>query len=335
MTATLVPPSADPRVLLLADQQFSVRPDAPDRPPHWRWLRASRLVDDNRPPDRRRDDQAVSDLMKFIRRLRRVSCLSQMDELADRHPTLFAAYRTAHHPHPPHMRAQLEARLLAKDYQPAVTAARTGLTVDQIEAYASAFFDVRGRLDNVAWVVGCVIGPEVLKGFNPKSGANVDLLLRLAGWVYGGMTVDVVSGRPYEGRPVVTTDEWDDLLDRANGTEARLKSYLAARNMGADSHTAPILFQHAAELRKRTDDREKNRQANATGVDEDTALKAIVGGLSVVQTTVARALAAGGPVAKTLSAAVEPRAADLVLIANGGTPTVRDVRFPEASTDGQ
>lgn len=272
--------------------------------------------------------------MKFIRALSRVTTIDQMGRLEDRYPDTFKAYRAAHYPRPEHMRAQLEGRLLSRDHTASHTGSRTGLTAEQVDIYESAFFDVRDRLDNVAWVTGCVIGPEVVRGFNPKSGQNVDLLLRLAGWVYGGLAVDIVSGRPYEGRPVTSNAEMDDLLDRADGTESRLKSYLATRNLGADSFTAPIVYQHAAELRKRTDDREKTRAATSQGADEDTSLRAIVGGLSVVQTTVAKALLAGGPIAAALTSAAEPRANEMIIIANGGEPTVREARFPEASAHG-
>lgn len=314
----------------------SLRADAPDRPPHWRWLRAQRLTDLNRQPDRRRDDGWVVVAMKYQRQLREAQTdPDRMDLLAERHPAVFWAHRICLHPARAETRSQVEARLLAKDYSADQTSARTGLTTTQIEAYTHLFFDVRGRLDNLGWMVDCVFGQDLMKGFNPK--ANTGLLLRVAGWAYGSLAVDRVSGRVVDGRAAENDETLCEQVDQADGFESRLRSYLTTRALAVDGFTAPTIYQHANDLRRRGDDREKARGAAGDGGADVNGLKAMVLALAAHQRLVTKnSLTGDDPLTLSINSAAEPRAVDLFRLSAGGdgpTVTLAGVKFPEVTAD--
>lgn len=314
----------------------SLRADAPDRPPHWRWLRAERLTAMDRQPDRRRDDGWVVVAMRFQRQFRDAqNDPDRLDLLAERHPAVFWAHRVCLHPSRTNARAQVEARLLAKDYSADQTSARTGLSLTQLEAYANLFFDVRGRLENLGWMIDCVFGQDLLKGFNPKQ--NTDLLLKVAGWMYGSLGVDRVSGRVVDGRAAENDETLNEQVDQADGFESRLRSYLATRNLAVNEFTAPVIYQHANDLRRRGDDREKTRGAAGDGGADIAGLRAIVTALAAHQRLVTKnSLTGEDPLTLSINAAAEPRAADLFRLSAGGTgPTVTlaGVKFPEVTAD--
>lgn len=292
----------------------SLRSDAIDRPPHWRWLRASRCVTENRPTDRRRDDLWVSSLIRFIRQLGQANTPELVDALADSNPVLYWTHRmaTASGEAASRLRTQVEARLLCHDFDPGAVAVKTGMTAAQVEAYRNVFFDVRDRLENVGWVTSHVLGPSSIDGFNPRG--NSHLTLKMCGWIYGSLAVDLLAGRGFDGRPPGSIDGINVRIDAAEGFESRIRSYLATRALTIDQFTAPIVFQHAADLRRRNDDQEKVRRETGAADGDVAPLKAMLDSLSAV---FGRQAVGGKP--RTDMGAVEPRAATLFALANGTT----------------
>lgn len=315
----------------------SLRADAPDRPPHWRWLRAQRLTELGRQPDRRRDDGWVVVAMRFQRQLLDAqNDQDRIDLLAERNPAVFWAHRICLHPPRANARAHVEARLLARDYNADQTSARTGLSLTQLEAYSSLFFDVRDRLTNLGWIIDCVFGQDLLKGFNPKQ--NTDLLLKVAGWAHGSLAVDRVSGMVVDGRPAENNEALNAQVDQADGFESRLRAYLASRNLAVNEFTAPAIFQHANDVRRREDDREKTRGASGDGGVDVGGLKAIVAAFADHQRLVTKNALTDDddPLILSINSAAEPRAVDLFRLSSGydgPTVTLSGVKFPEVTAD--
>lgn len=314
---------------------FSLRHEAPDRPPHWRWLRAKWLADRNQQPDRRRDDGWVVVAMQYQRHLAAAAGDEvRMDQLADRHPAAFWAHRISLHPSRAVSRDQVEARLLVKDFAYDIASSRTGLNRNQLEAYEKLFFDVRDRRENMSWMTDCVFGQDILKGFNPKQ--NTGLMLKVGGWLYGNTALDRLSGLVVDGRVGESDEALCEQVDQGEDFEGRFRSYLATRTLPIDPFTAPVIYQHANDLRRRSDDRKKNRDTGDTGPSVGGLREivfAIGAGLKMVTKN---SLTGKDPLTDALNSAAEPRAADLFRLTAGGdgpTVTIANVKFPEVTAN--
>jgi hypothetical protein len=166
-------------------------PKNPRRPVNWRWQRASLAANGDYPLSRRRDgDLWVARAAKFIRE--QESCNTELDlaYLSERNPTIFWAYDiwyTQNESGNP-VRSEVEARLLADD-QLANIARRVATEVEVIEAYERLFFNVRERLADRGYLMHCVLGPAVHRGFQAS---EYDLMWKLFALLGGPLAVDLM-----------------------------------------------------------------------------------------------------------------------------------------------
>lgn len=253
--------------------------------------------------------------------------------MADRYPTLYWAYRLNQHPTMAILRRQVEARLLCQDADLDVIALRSGMTREQIDAYRHVFFDVQDRLQSTAWMLAFVFGEDAIRGFNPK--ANVELTIKLAGWLFGTWAVDAVSGRAYSGRALQDAGAVNDQLDIAESFDIRFRSYLTIRNMPLNEFTAQTLLPHASDARRRHDDKQKLADSLESG-----DMGGVLGVKMMVATLAQMALQVGSfnspDLQKTLMTSVEPRANQLVALACGDSTAydkIKTDRIPEVGTN--
>lgn len=162
------------------------------RGPAWRWERAGRIATGETPFSSRRDDAAVRKAARFRRAFDAAQTTLAVARLADRDPGTFYAYRlwraVDRDTRGAALRYAVEARIMARESDAAI-AARTGLHVDDVAAYASLFFDVRDRLGNVDFVTTTIIGPAVHRGLNTR---DYDLLWKLFGYMRGPRVLDAM-----------------------------------------------------------------------------------------------------------------------------------------------
>ena len=107
-------------------------------------------------------------------------------------PGFFAAY-SLHEQGPDLFRAEVEARILARERFSSI-AQKTCLSVAAIATYEAIFFNVRDWLDSPSYITHRVIGPKIHEGLKPS---DIDVLWKFFGY-HGGslawMRLSTVTG---------------------------------------------------------------------------------------------------------------------------------------------
>ena len=127
----------------------------PLRPADWRYQAAADRVATGKAFPRLTWDNETYEVATYLRRAGRGT---DPGRLAAEFPALHAAFGIYQHADP-QLRYALEAQLLTGDETPDI-AAWLGTSADVIEAYHAAFCDVRGRLDNVDFIIQRVVNPK-------------------------------------------------------------------------------------------------------------------------------------------------------------------------------
>jgi hypothetical protein len=127
----------------------------PFRELDWRYRRAQALITQEKCPSRTRDDRRTWQAWRFFRGLAQCDDGGRHERIRRRHSDLAAAVELQQSVDAL-QRWEVEGCILAGESFAAI-AARTGLTVAALEAYAGLFFDVVDSLHASYWVVLQVI----------------------------------------------------------------------------------------------------------------------------------------------------------------------------------
>ena len=165
----------DPRLLMV---NFT-------RVPHWRWLQAQSLIDQNANPDPKVDDAWVLDARNAISGCAAGPKISAINEA-------LAVWRDGSL----ERRWELEARLLTDESLEQI--ARKGeLTVDVVEAFAELFFAVRARRKATDWLMRRAVEYNPITGFTgPLPGALWKYVALTDGTAALELVIAVTTDRP-------------------------------------------------------------------------------------------------------------------------------------------
>lgn len=127
----------------------------PMRAPDWRWQRALSLVAGGRSASRKRDDDETCRAVAFLRDQKSVVTEAASRGVFKRFPDIVLTLKL--HQGNPIRRLEIECRVLAR--QPAALIAETmQVPAHLVRAYESLFFDVRGRIDAITYIIRDVVG---------------------------------------------------------------------------------------------------------------------------------------------------------------------------------
>jgi hypothetical protein len=160
-------------------------PADPLQDPASRWLRCQYLVEHGREPFPALDDALTLDAWRFLRDMRQCLDDAERQRLAQRHPSVAAAYQLFTQVGPL-QRAEMEARVLAGENDE-IIALKCRCTPAVIAAYHDLFFAVRPHLQAEVYILNLAIGPKVHDGL---TSADHEILLKLVGYRMGGRMVD-------------------------------------------------------------------------------------------------------------------------------------------------
>lgn len=158
----------------------------PLRPTDHRWQLA-RLLKEKKLPEsiaKKTNDEYVLQAWNFQTKL--ATCKDEVDRwvLMEEFPVIYSAYlihkRGEDEDRAP-LRYMIEARILAgqKDEEIAFV---IGTDPAVITWYERIFFDVKEKLKNPDYILGCVMGPSIYSGLSDR---DYDLLWKLFGYLYG------------------------------------------------------------------------------------------------------------------------------------------------------
>ena len=211
--------------------------DNPFRPPDWRWRRAVGIVDGTQPRASRRHDgpagfKWIKRAVAFKQALARASTDLDKRRVALDYQDIFWAHWAWHDPNNA-TRHQLEAYILAREAD-WVIGFKCGMTVAQVKAYANVFFDVRDKLDHVAYVINTIIGPSIHRGF---FGRDYSELWKLYGYFFGTHALEavvnkMVSPMRCSSPETVGTAFQDDAI-----STMKMKAALAAKTVPINAQT--------------------------------------------------------------------------------------------------
>ena len=216
-------------------QEFKI-----DRDLDHRWNRAFALVMNGRYISRRRDDPETGQAVRFLREL--VKPVQDLKRLATQMPDLWSGHEIRMGP--PDQRIELESRILARQSSTEI-AERLDVSAGAIDAYESAFFDVRSRLHSTSYVLKKVI--EVNSGWG-SCPLTPDTLLRKIAYFAGPAILDAVlpylqnSGRQLSQR---TSGDEGTIIDPL---AERIDLLLRASNLPSDEKTTNQLMRVAGQL---------------------------------------------------------------------------------------
>jgi hypothetical protein len=170
--------------------------DNPQRPPDWRWLKASKYTDANRVIPRSHRDRHIWEAVEFAQRLRSLptnqeEAAFEMVGLSVDFPEISQAYDIYDNTGPNGFRWELEARILANESFEEISK-KSSTSVAVLETYENLFFNVLDRLEAWTWVLNCVIGRSVHAGMTER---DYDLLWKLYGYVGGPFFVDILTNK--------------------------------------------------------------------------------------------------------------------------------------------
>jgi len=136
---------------------FELRATNPERPPNWRWQRASIIFTSKAQGGFLGEEQLVCDTIEFFRYRKRSA---SYDNMCANYPVIFEVNRLVSGISP--SRWLIEALILG-DATPEVIADKIGWGTDQfwidvIKAYESLCFDVRSRIKSDLYVLTNIVG---------------------------------------------------------------------------------------------------------------------------------------------------------------------------------
>jgi len=291
----------------------------PTRPVRWRYLRARTLLGDNgarkRRPQPDRDDEVVFEAYDFMRRW------DQADKLEDttatyearlhlfpRYPGLYFAHKLFTEPESRLSRIALEARLLARQSDEQINEA-LDLIPEVVPAYEAVYFNVRDRLDNVDYIVRTVLGPIIGIGLR-----NATEELASKYWCYFSpdFADEVISGM--DNGEQQSMNWW---LERGKTMLAR-RYAMSFPFFKIDSFNLPDVLKGFNDL-VALHEKALSESAVKTGMEEN--ISALVNSLSWTVGARQQKLVVQGTVAQEfIGQAVEPRASELVELAQGKVP---------------
>jgi hypothetical protein len=168
---------------------MAYHPRHPFAPPDRRWRRAFQLRA-GRLRARGLDDAWVRRARRFLAVLERHGDDLDHPRVVAADPLLAAALGLRA-TSTPHLKHEVEARLLAGEGNAAI-AAKVGLEPRAVAAYHNVFFDVRGGLGATDLVAAVILGPRLYRG---EGYGDPELAARLVGWRLGPLGVDPLFGR--------------------------------------------------------------------------------------------------------------------------------------------
>jgi hypothetical protein len=175
-------------------------------------------------------DNDAAALIGFMKALDAATTDHQQRVLAESQPELYAAWEL-YHSELRSPRWELEARLLASEPIESISA-KTGLSAEIVQTYASLFFDVKGK--STGYVLHVVLGECAKRTVTER---DVELLWKMYGYFSGPRMLDLLIYR-FEPRNCSDSDFSVSafLKDDVRG-QLQLKSSIAMRALQVNSQT--------------------------------------------------------------------------------------------------
>jgi len=230
-------------------------PENPFRPLDWRWRLARALATRGGRPRRRWSDPWVRRALKYARALRRLGSPIH-PKLVRLDPDLAAALALRSAPAGP-FRLALELRLIAGQ-DDATIAARTGLPVGVVAAYAATCYEARDLRPHPDALLFGVLGPGCFDG----TGVTAEDLLKALAYHGGSLVADALLGAGPGG----------DLAQDNPGLADLLDLLVAVQAVPVDGRTAPGLLRVHARAAELARARAADSAAAVTGAVALTAM---------------------------------------------------------------
>jgi hypothetical protein len=230
--------------------------DNPFRQPDWRWQRALGIVEGTQPNQTRRYDGPVG--FKWIKKavdfrtaMRAATTDVQRREVANRFPDVFWAHYAWDNNNNP-VKHQLEAYILAREENWSI-GFKCGMAPEQIEAYECIFFNVREKLNHLAYILHSVIGPALQRSLSEREYSSI---WKLYAYYYGPHVLEALASKMVNPMWCGTPDTVNTALqDDAIGT-MKMKAAMAAKTVSVAAHTQIELlhiFTKFVEVERTTD----------------------------------------------------------------------------------
>jgi hypothetical protein len=170
--------------------------DNPQRPPDWRWLKASKYVEASRIMPRSHRDRLIWEAVEFQQRLRTLPPDEEEAEfeivgLHSDFPLVAAAYDTYNNSGSTGFRWEIEARILAQEPFESI-ALKCATPPEVIGVYEQLFFNVLDRLQARTWILNYAIGRSIHVGMTER---DYDLLWKLYGYMAGPFFIDILTNK--------------------------------------------------------------------------------------------------------------------------------------------
>lgn len=302
--------------------------DNPDRPPHWRWLRAVQIDGGGLRASRNFDGPEgytwIRKALRLKRHLERAgNNQNARHALMYRDRDLFWAHSMWLRDKAP-TRWAIEARVLAGESNDEI-ANKLGTSSSVIGAYVNTFFDVREKLQNTDYVVNVVMADAVTRGLQER---HYDLLWKLLGFRGGPHTLDAAINRCIDIPKPDSASGVSNFFQDLAVSSMKYKAAIASLSIPVNSHTQlPLIdsFVKYVEIEKNSDNATK---AHATIVENIGAM------LTALPFKVGTKL--DSEAVKMLpydNGAAELKSDEMMVLSVGGSlsnqETIQELRFPE------
>lgn len=288
--------------------------DSPRRAPHWRWLRAVEIDSGGARAARALDGEegflCIRRAVKLKRHYDRAG--GQPERLYAtilRDSDLFWAHSIWLEEKAP-TRWAIEARVLAQETDEEI-AEKVGTAPGVIAAYVNTFFDVRGKLKNLDYVVNVIMNDAVTRGLQER---HYDLLWKMMGFHGGSHVLDATISRFIS---IVKPEAADGVAGFFQDSAINLMKYkasLAAITVPVNTHTQlPLIdsFVKYVEVERTTDNATK---AQVSIIDNIGAM------LNAMPVKVGTKLdSAPSKMLPFDNSPIELRSDEMLIIASGGT----------------
>lgn len=249
---------------------FTFRKDNPERPPDWRWQRASELLAAESVPNRvggRVDDAQVVQAREFKRRVDACRTDDDHAELYDALPHAYRAWDLYREKEANYFKMEMEARLLTKEPLGHI-AGRLGVTITQLKLYENWFFNVRDKLDNKSYIVHRVISKVLSTHLKP---GDTDALWKLYAYFGGPYMLDRIVYTCNASREPESQSEVDMFLREEKKSFWELKASISGRTMPMGYMDHNNIMQLYLEMMKL----EQAQESAGQGVSRDTMMNNI------------------------------------------------------------
>jgi hypothetical protein len=299
----------------------------PFRSPQWRLERAVRLADHRPRPlrPRRTDDHFVRAYRRFLIAMTEANGDAEAEhEVFLSQPQAFLAHAIHFHPDR-EWHALFQARILAREEDDQI-AQRFHTSPEVIHFYEKVFYNVRDRMGALDWITKIILGTLSARDANKNDSLTADqrfMLYRLYGYLGGSHVLDMLLAGLNPHQRAHTRDECQNWFETAMADALRIRGAMIARVFESSKWNNMQLLElvtNAVEARR------------AAGTDAPTDQSRILAEtLTRVHWSLAGKAAVPGEDPLRLFAAVEPRAAELEVLAAGQYPAT--LRQAEADTD--